>query len=313
MAGSTTINLAGAASGAVTGAEVTQNPTKNGAGYMDKTELAKKAKGIHNDAPYASFGYTLGASNTLMVNVNAGASTCSGSAANCDHYDWDWGDGTAHGSGVTASHTYATGGAKVITLTVEQYGVGEASAQKIVTVVAPDLSPAVDGTCSFDANTWIETVTDTSTDDGALKQVTVNWGDGTILSNDTTAPFGPFTHTYARPGTFTLTHKAVDTTGQQSTETCTATPAYFSISGTVKNKLGTANLPSATVTVKKAATGAVVKTVYTAANGTFSAGSLKPGSYTLTVTKVGYTFAVPAATITVGPSSAGNTINATAP
>jgi hypothetical protein len=52
--------------------------------------------------------------------------------------------------------------------------------------------------------------------------------------------------------------------------------------------------------------------VYTAANGTFSAGSLKPGTYTLTVTKTGLTFTSPAATITVGPSSSGNVITATA-
>jgi hypothetical protein len=65
------------------------------------------------------------------------------------------------------------------------------------------------------------------------------------------------------------------------------------------------------VQVKKGT--ALVKTAYTASNGTFSVGSLKPGTYTLTITKSGYAFAVPAATITVGPSSAGNNISATVP
>ena len=283
-----------------------------GNGALTKIQAQTYAAGIHGGKPTASFGYALAYPNTLMVNVNAAASTCSSGPCS---YDWNWGDGTApHGTGVSNSHTYATAGVKTITLTVKDTVALTSDTKSVnVTVSTPDLSPAVDGVCAFDPNTWIETLTDTSTDDGTLKQVTVNWGDGSMLSNDTSAPFGPFTHTYPRAGSFTLTHKAVDTTGQQSTRTCTATPAYFSISGTVKNKLGTANLPSATVVVKKSATGAVVKTVYTAANGTFSAGSLKPGSYTLTVTKNGYTFAVPAATITVGPSSAGNTINATAP
>jgi hypothetical protein len=97
------------------------------------------------------------------------------------------------------------------------------------------------------------------------------------------------------------------------TLTCTApvAPAYFTISGTVFAKDGTTPLASASVTVMKGA--APVKTAVTGALGTFSALSLKPGAYTLTVTKPGYTFAVPAATITVGPSSSGNNISATAP
>jgi hypothetical protein len=45
-------------------------------------------------------------------------------------------------------------------------------------------------------------------------------------------------------------------------------------------------------------------------NGTFSIGNLKPGTYTLVVTRSGYTFTVPAATIVVGPSSSGNIVTA---
>lgn len=33
-------------------------------------------------------------------------------------YDWDFGDGTAHGSGLTPSHTYASAGTYIVTLTV---------------------------------------------------------------------------------------------------------------------------------------------------------------------------------------------------
>jgi uncharacterized surface anchored protein len=54
-------------------------------------------------------------------------------------------------------------------------------------------------------------------------------------------------------------------------------------------------------------------TVYTAANGTFSVANLKPGTYKVTVTKFGYSFANPAANITVGPNSSGTVIYATAP
>ncbi len=305
------INLAGAPSLSVTGKSVVQNATRNGAGYMTKTQLAALAENIHNDKPYVNFATSLGSPNTLTVNVDASGSTCSGSGANCDAYDWSWGDGTPDGSGVTASHTYATGGVKTITLTVEQYGVNGGSVSRTVTVYAPDTAPTVAGVCAFNADTWTETLTDTSTDDNGIKQVTVNWGDGSILGNDTTAPFGPFSRTYLNAGTYTITHKAIDTIGQQRTRTCTATPAYFTISGTVFATNGTTVLPSAMVTVKKGLS--IVKTVYTAANGTFSAGTLKPGTYTLTIVKSGYTFAIPAATITVGPSSSGNSVVATGP
>ncbi len=305
-----TLNLAGAASATVSGKSVLQNPTKNGAGYMTRTQLASLAKGIHNDKPYVSFGAKLGSPNTLTVMVDASASTCSGSSANCDAYDWDWSDGSAHGSGVTASHTYASAGAKSITLTVEQYGVNGNSLTRTVTVYAPDGPPVIGSTCTWDPNTWTMALADTSTDtDGTgVKQVTVNWGDYSLLASDTTAPFGPFSHAYLNVGSYAIIHKAIDTIGQQSTETaCTAAPAYFAIGGTVFASGGITPVSSAAVTLSKG--GSVVKTVYTLANGTFAAGFLKPGTYTLTITKVGYTFPA-VAPITVGPSSAGNNVSA---
>jgi hypothetical protein len=70
-------------------------------------------------------------------------------------------------------------------------------------------------------------------------------------------------------------------------------------------------LRSARVTVKDSG-GVVVKMVYSAVDGSYSAGSLKPGDYTLTTTKLGYTFP-DVGPVTVGPSSAGDDITATAP
>ncbi len=76
-------------------------------------------------------------------------------------------------------------------------------------------------------------------------------------------------------------------------------------------KNGTTPLASAAVALEKG--GANTKTVYTSAAGAFSIGVLKPGTYTITVTKSGYSFANPAATVTVGPSSSGNVILAIGP
>jgi hypothetical protein len=303
-----TLNLIGAAAATVSGKAVVQNETKNGASWMSRTVLAGWAKGMHNDKPTASFGYSLGSPNTLTVNVDASASTCSGSAANCDAYAWSWGDGTPDGSGVTASHTYASPGATwTITLTVEQYSVGGASRSQSVTTQTPDFPPTASGTCSLDANLWIMTVTDTSTDPGGgIAQVTVNWGDGTMLSNDTAAPFGPFLHTFLNPGTFTVTHKAIDTIGQQSITTCAASPAYFTIGGTVKTPLGS-NLAGATVIAKKGTQN--VGSAFTNSLGQFTVNNLKPGTYSINVSRAGYTFPAPVS-VQVGPNGSTGTITA---
>lgn len=302
-----TLNLAGAASATVSGSTVEQNPTANGGAYINKLQLAALAENIHADEPQVSFGYTFGSPDTLTLNVDGSKSVCAGT---CDAYDWAWGDGTPNGSGATASHTYAAAGTYSVTLTVEEHGVNSASKTRSIKLTAPDLRPTVGGTCTFDANTWTANVADASTDDVGIKQVTVNWGDGSVLSNDTTAPFGPFSRTYKNAGSYTVRHRAIDTIGQARSETCLATPTPFVISGTVYRSNGTTAVPSASVQVRQG--GALRRTVYTASNGTFSVGNLKPGTYTLTLSKSGFTFGAPTS-ITVGPSSVGNVITATVP
>jgi len=296
------------------GTNSTSNPPAPGVAYLTKANLGDFALNMHADKPVATFGYTIDRPNTLVVNVDATQSLC---LDVCDAYDWDWGDGSPHSSGVTATHEYVEGN-YTITLTVRDTGMGADSFSRAISVEAPDYPPTAGGTCSFNANTWTETLTDASTDDHAVVKVTVNWGDGSMLTTDASVPFGPFTHAYANvapasPGYYTITQTAFDTIGQQNTRTCTVTPAYFTLGGTVKSKAGV-NLGSATVTVKM---GTTTRTAYTASTGpgagTFSVGSLKPGTYTVRVVKTPHTFTVPAATITLGPSSSGTVITAIAP
>jgi hypothetical protein len=291
--------------------------TANNAPYLTKAQLAGYAAGIHSNAPASvNFGYTLDSPNTLGVTVYAYAD-CGGK---CGGFDWDWGDG-AHSTGASAHHVYGAAGRYEVTLTVTGNGAAT-SASKLVSVYAPDYGPTAAmtpagtptpgaGLCSalqasINKN-WSITITDSSSDDNGVSQITMNWGDGSLL--DSHAQGATFSHTYHGPGTFTITHKALDTIGQQTIQTCTVTASPFTIAGTVKGVDGKGVL-SATVTVADPTTGAAVRTVYSAVDGAFSAGVLNPGTYTLTVTKVGYTF--PAAlTITVGPSSLNNTITAT--
>lgn len=318
------VTLAGNATKTVTNAVVEQNPVKNGAGYKTKATLAVDAKAIHNDKPYVTFAYNLTVGNSLQVNVDASFSTCSGDLANCDAFEWSWGDASPDGSGVTASHTYAVAGTYNIKLTVHEYGVSEGSVTKSIRTFAVDTPPAAGGTdCAsiINPNTWVATLVDNSTDNNGVKQVTVNWGDGGTMGNavDTTAPYSLigtiFTRTYLNASAgVVIKQTAYDTKGQTNVRTCAAVPlTYFTISGGVYRSNGTTPVPSATVVIKKGTT--TVKTVYTNSLGLYSATNLKPGTYTVTVTKAGFTFAAApqASGIVIGPNATVTNINAVTP
>ena len=265
-------------------------------------------------ASQANFSTSYGA-DSMTINVSAMMNSCNGG---CTSYEWDWGEidpstgqPVPHTFGVSSSHTYFTPGTKAINLGITAADGSVITGSKTVNAYAPDTPPTVSG-CGgsiLSASTWVATCTDTSTDNpgGGVAQVTVNWGDGSMLS--TGPQGGTFTHTYLNPGTYTVTHKAVDTIGQISTEYNTVTVSTFSISGVVQTapepvlNFGIAN---ATVRLTKGSTSV---TVYTDSTGAFSAGNLKPGGYSVTVTKSGYTFPV-VPTQTVGGSVTGLTITA---
>ncbi|MCU1438798.1 MAG: hypothetical protein JWP66_1885 [Naasia sp.] len=85
-----------------------------------------------NAAPVASFTAT---PSHLTVVVDGSAST--DSDGTIVGRTWDWGDATAEGSGVTASHTYATAGTYTVTMTVTDDDGATASATRTVTMTAP--------------------------------------------------------------------------------------------------------------------------------------------------------------------------------
>lgn len=306
------------------GSNSTDNPPVEGAPYLTKTELGGYAANMHNDRPRVSVGAGLDSPNTLRVKLAATAHC----VAVCDDYEWSCGPGGTlslppGNPGANASCAYATAGPKRITLTVRDSGVGETTVSRVVTVYAPDTPPAVDGTaCAAVLHPdWSASITDNSTDQapGDVSLVTVDWGDSNSPAGG--GKGSTFTHTYQGVGTYNVVHKALDTSGQQSVRTCTLTVTYLTISGTVRalDQTGSPPYPpampvaAATVTVADAATGSVVRRASTSGSGTFSFGFLKPGEYTLTAARAGVTFPVPAATVTVGPSSLGNTILGTIP
>jgi PKD repeat protein len=301
------------------------NPPQPGVPYYTKARLAPVAEGMHASAG-VSFPVTFTTSvpaNTLDVNVAASVD-CGGTCPTLT-YDWDWDNDGPAGNGpattASASHTYTSAGPKTIKLTVSITAGTVGSTTRNVTVNAVDLAPTAAATCAWDADTWNMVVTNSSTDDGADDDATVgdgtasltykiNWGSPNSL---VTAP--PLSRSYCTVGTFSVSLKATDTKFQTSTAVCAtqATPAYKTISGTVKKHDGTTNLTYATVKLTQtSSTGGCAlmapQSKSTGTTGNFSFTNLKPGTYSVTVTKLGYTF--PAVTpITVGPSgTTGNII-----
>ena len=290
------------------GPDNTTNPPKSGIGYFNKTTLAAYATGIHNDKPTARFTY---AKNGLAVNVDASATICL--SDNCS-YSWNFGD-LATGSGVTASHTYAAGGAYDVTLTAkDNFYLSSDSKSVPITVTAANAAPTAICTPTVDGNNWKLTIVDGSTDDAAFpaNAIKVNWGDGSPLSTGNGNAYSSFGHSYLNAGTYNVSLKAVDAGGLSSTSTCGGpyTFSTFQIGGKVTRANGTTAIGSALVTLTKS--GFATRTTYTASNGTYSFAGLKPGTYTVTVTKAGLVF--PAApTATVGASQTSVDISSTTP
>ena len=82
-----------------------------------------------NDPPVATFTYTC---TDLSCDLDAsGSYDPDGTIVS---YDWDYGDGSPHGSGVTANHTYATAGTYSVVLTVTDDGGATGTDTQDVTV-----------------------------------------------------------------------------------------------------------------------------------------------------------------------------------
>jgi len=187
----------------VTGAAVTVagNPPKPTASWFSRAQLAAYAKGMHPFNAAVLFTAAYGA-NGLTINVDASASSCDGSVANCSAFDWDWGDSSAHGSGVAATHVYSPTGSSqdyTITLTVTQRGYVVGSATRKVTAYNTDNPPVASGACAMDYTTWTIGCTNTSTDDKGIQSASINWGDGTVVSNVTGLGTGPLAGLLPRP------------------------------------------------------------------------------------------------------------------
>ena len=132
-------------------------------------------------------------------------------------YSWDFGDGNTT-TGATVSHDYNTAGEFTVTLTVTDAS-GNTDTETITVTAEDTATPtaeagsnqtvAEDTSVSFDGTS--------STDNIGVTGYAWSFGDGTTATGATPA------HTYADPGTYTVTLDATDANGNTGTDTLTVT------------------------------------------------------------------------------------------
>lgn len=144
----------------------------------------------------------------LTVAVDASAS--SDPDGTLTGYAWTFGDGST-GTGATAQHTYAAPGTYTVGLTVTDDDGQVATASQDVTVGTGE--PVADFTATTARRDVTLDATTSSDPDGEIVDWEWDLGDGTTLSGQTA------THTYAEPGTYTVTLTVTDDDGQEATAT----------------------------------------------------------------------------------------------
>ncbi|MBN1160262.1 MAG: PKD domain-containing protein [Candidatus Diapherotrites archaeon] len=150
------------------------------------------------------------------INFDGTASTGTGLT-----YSWDFGDGTAAGTGATPTHTYTTVGTYTATLTVTDSVGGTDSDTATVSIsetpnVAPTANAGADKTGNVgEVLTFSGSGTDT---DGTIAKYEWDFeNDGTYDYNSTST--GATTHAYNTAGTYTAKLRVTDDDGATATDT----------------------------------------------------------------------------------------------
>ncbi len=163
---------------------------------------------VPNTAPTATF---TSACTDGTCGFDASASTDPDGAITS--YVWDFGDSTAPGAGVNASHIYATSGTYTVTLSVTDNRGAVSTTTRSVQVVVPNrapvaaFTPSCTGlTCTFDSSA-------SSDPDGSIVGRDWTFGDGA-----TSSASNP-THTYAAAGARVVSLTVTDDRGATATTT----------------------------------------------------------------------------------------------
>ena len=176
---------------------------------MGQTDTATETVTVvmPNVKPTAAF-----TSSVAGLTVSVDGSDSSDPDGDALTYSWDFGDGSAAGSGKTADHAFAAAGTYQVTLTVSD---GELTATANESVTVSDIP-----TASFTATPTGSTVSvdaSASSDDGSIVSYAWDFGDGATGTGVTTD------HGYTTGGEKTITLMVTDNMGQTDTATETVT------------------------------------------------------------------------------------------
>ena len=141
-------------------------------------------------------------------------SACASAQTTLTAWDWDFGDGSAHGSGSLVSHTYANVGTYAVQLRVTN-SQGNMSSPAVTTETVAINSSAAAPTSVFTAT--VDGAAKTATADGSrstgqILNYLFSWGDGTNTGG--TNPI--VTHAYATSGTKAITLTVTDVNGNSA-------------------------------------------------------------------------------------------------
>lgn len=171
--------------------------------------------GPGNQQPTASPGGPYGEDEGASITFDGTASADPDGQALT--FEWDFGDGSEHSSGVTPSHVYADNGTYVVTLTVDDGngGVDVASTTAVIENTAPQVNAgAASSIESGQTLNFSGTVTDAGTAD-TPSSWTLDWGDGSApLTGSAAVPGAVLAdHQYYATGTFTVLLTVTDKDG----------------------------------------------------------------------------------------------------
>jgi gliding motility-associated-like protein len=126
-------------------------------------------------------------------------------------YEWNFGDLTPNGSGVSVSHTYTQAGLYTVTLIITDVNGCKDTLVKnnYIRVNGPTANfiPSVPGVCLLSAISF----TDQSLDDGIHPITEWQWNYGDLITETLTSP--PFSHVYNSPGVYDVTLLVKDSYG----------------------------------------------------------------------------------------------------